>query len=237
MLPLRLLLRRPAGRKCPKYRLTGSFVEPGSKLPYCRQCGHCPVFRNPQHIRLGVLGNNSLAKGVIQPSTSPRYFEQALSRPPRHCPNTSSPRQHAPRAIHSHMEECSASFYHKEALQKLAAAVWNEGRGTGDWMDAVIETCELDRGYLKTHGQTIQTGCERFEIYCLRHSALTMLAESGCDAFTLARIAGHSSITITQRYCHPQADAIERAFGKLSDGNKIGHTTELLANKKSDRAV
>jgi hypothetical protein len=41
------------------------------------------------------------------------------------------------------------------------------------------------------------------------------LAESGCDAFTLARIAGHSSITITQRYCHPQADAIERAFAKL----------------------
>jgi len=37
----------------------------------------------------------------------------------------------------------------------------------------------------------------------------------GCDAFTLARIAGHSSITITQRYCHPQADAIERAFAKL----------------------
>jgi hypothetical protein len=33
----------------------------------------------------------------------------------------------------------------------------------------------------------------------------------------LARIAGHSSITITQRYCHPQADAIERAFLKLAD--------------------
>jgi hypothetical protein len=32
----------------------------------------------------------------------------------------------------------------------------------------------------------------------------------------LARIAGHSSITITQRYCHPQADAIERAFAKLT---------------------
>src|SRR5262249_32113310 len=42
-------------------------------------------------------------------------------------------------------------------------------------------------------------------------------AEAGCDAFTLARIAGHSSITITQRYCHPQADAIERAFAKLPE--------------------
>lgn len=55
-----------------------------------------------------------------------------------------------------------------------------------------------------------------FPPYCLRHTALTNLAAAGCDAFTLARIAGHSSITITQRYCHPQADAIERAFTKLT---------------------
>ena len=51
-----------------------------------------------------------------------------------------------------------------------------------------------------------------FQPYVPRHSALTQLAEAGCDVFTLARIAGHSSITITQRYVHPQADAIERAF-------------------------
>jgi integrase len=55
-----------------------------------------------------------------------------------------------------------------------------------------------------------------FPPYCLRHTALTNLAAAGCDAFTLARIAGHSSITITQRYCHPQADAIERAFTMLT---------------------
>jgi integrase len=56
---------------------------------------------------------------------------------------------------------------------------------------------------------------KRFEPYVLRHTALTRLAESGCDVFTLARIAGHSSITITQRYVHPQADAVERAFAAL----------------------
>jgi integrase len=54
-----------------------------------------------------------------------------------------------------------------------------------------------------------------FVPYILRHTALTQLAQAGCDAFTLARIAGHSSITITQRYIHPQADAIERAFAPL----------------------
>ena len=60
-----------------------------------------------------------------------------------------------------------------------------------------------------------------FEPYCLRHTALTWLAESGSDAFTLARIAGHGSITITQRYCHPQAEAIESAFLKMSEGHGV----------------
>jgi site-specific recombinase XerD len=55
-----------------------------------------------------------------------------------------------------------------------------------------------------------------FQPYVLRHTALTQLAEAGCDVFTLARIAGHSSITITQRYVHPQADAIDRAFQQTS---------------------
>jgi hypothetical protein len=64
------------------------------------------------------------------------------------------------------------------------------------------------------------SGVQRFEPYILRHTALTNLAKKGADAHTLARIAGHSSIVITMRYVHPQADAIERAFasahGKVS---------------------
>jgi site-specific recombinase XerD len=60
-----------------------------------------------------------------------------------------------------------------------------------------------------------------FEPYCLRHTALTNLADLGCDSFTLAKIAGHSSITITQRYCHPQADAIERAFSEMANRPRL----------------
>jgi hypothetical protein len=40
------------------------------------------------------------------------------------------------------MEECSASFYHKEAQHKLAAASqayeeWKQGERKRDWLDAV----------------------------------------------------------------------------------------------------
>lgn len=87
---------------------------------------------------------------------------------------------------------------------------------------------QLPDEFTAKHATVIQAGFKGFEICCFRHSALTMLAEAGCDAFTLARIAGYSSITITQRYCHSQADAIERAFGKLAGGHKIGNTAQFL---------
>jgi integrase len=76
------------------------------------------------------------------------------------------------------------------------------------------------------------SGIKAFEPYCLRHTALTNLGEAGCDAFTLARIAGHSSITITQRYVHPQADAIERAFAKLTNGSDSATDAKPVAVSK-----
>src|SRR5215472_295735 len=51
-----------------------------------------------------------------------------------------------------------------------------------------------------------------FVIHSLRHTMLTRLGESGVDAFTIMRIAGHSSITVSQRYVHPSHEAVERAF-------------------------
>ena len=71
----------------------------------------------------------------------------------------------------------------------------------------------LDRANAKAESKK---ELKHFQLYVLRHTALTRLAEAGCDVFTLARIAGHSSITITQRYVHPQADAIERAFQRTT---------------------
>ncbi len=126
-----------------------------------------------------------------------------------------------------HLEESSAKIYHGEAVKRLttasaAYAAWVRQGRDGNWADVVGATGKLAPEYLERHSGAIQAGWKGFEPYCLRHSALTMLAESGCDAFTLARIAGHSSITITRRYCHPQADAIERAFKQVQGVLTVG---------------
>jgi integrase len=54
-----------------------------------------------------------------------------------------------------------------------------------------------------------------FVFYSLRHTFLTRLGESGCDAWTLARIAGHSSIGISARYVHPSEEAVLNAMTNL----------------------
>jgi integrase len=61
-----------------------------------------------------------------------------------------------------------------------------------------------------------------FVLYSLRHTFLTRLGESGCDVWTLARIAGHSQIQISSRYVHPSEDAMFAAMSRLG-GHKIGH--------------
>ena len=55
---------------------------------------------------------------------------------------------------------------------------------------------------------------------------LTRLGESGCDAWTLARIAGHSSTAMSARYVHASEDAVLAAVERLS-GHNFGHTARL----------
>ena len=69
-------------------------------------------------------------------------------------------------------------------------------------------------------------GVRRFVLYTLRHTFLTRLGASGCDVWTLARIAGHSSITISSRYVHPSADSVLHAMAMLS-GHSSGHNAEI----------
>ncbi len=100
------------------------------------------------------------------------------------------------------------------------------------WL-APTKSGHIDHSSLKKqHAKTFRTVNEAaakdglppitpFVLYSLRHTFLTRLGQSGCDAWTLARIAGHSSITISARYVHPSEDAVLAAFSNLG-GHKIG---------------
>ena len=122
-------------------------------------------------------------------------------------------------------------------------------RSTGTWSKETGKT-QHSAAIAKVNQKTAKTNAKReasgekplplplpaFEPYVMRHTALTRIAPL-CDAFTLARIAGHSSITITQRYCHPQADAIEAAFSKFGNREVVtdgGHHEKQLPKSTTD---
>jgi integrase len=62
----------------------------------------------------------------------------------------------------------------------------------------------------------VQLGYEHLRRHDLRHTGLTWLADAGVLIHVLQKIAGHGSITTTQRYLHPSKRAITEAGAALS---------------------
>ena len=102
------------------------------------------------------------------------------------------------------------------------------GRPAEGWVwPAPTKTEHIDHSSLKKqHAKAVKlSGVRPFVLYSLRHSFLTRLGESGCDAWTLARVAGHSSVAISSRYVHPSEDLVLAAMSRLG-GHKSGHSEE-----------
>jgi integrase len=105
----------------------------------------------------------------------------------------------------------------------------NMGKPREGWVwSAPTRSGHVESSSLKKQHQKAQrlSKVPPFVMYSLRHTFLTRLGESGCDAWTLARIAGHSSVGISSRYVHPSHDAVLAAMDALG-GHNSGHTQEI----------
>src|SRR5262245_1075125 len=61
---------------------------------------------------------------------------------------------------------------------------------------------------------------KEFVIHSLRHTFGTRLGESGADAFTIMKLMGNSSVTVSQKYVHPTPESLERAMKRLDARNQ-----------------
>ena len=68
-------------------------------------------------------------------------------------------------------------------------------------------------------------------IHCSRHTFLTRFGEAGADAFTIKKVAGHSGVTISERYIHPTPEGQERAFERFANLNQ-----EAIEKAEKDEA-
>jgi integrase len=62
----------------------------------------------------------------------------------------------------------------------------------------------------------IQLGYEHRRRHGLRHTGLTWMADAGVPVHVLRKIAGHASLTTTQRYLHPDMTSIAAAGDSLT---------------------
>jgi integrase len=114
-------------------------------------------------------------------------------------------------------------------VRRILEARWaNVSKALEGWVwPASTRSGHIEPSSLKKqHRKALKLSKVRpFVLYSLRHTFLTRLGESGCDTWTLARIAGHSSIAISARYVHPSHDAVLSAIDKLG-GHRIGHSED-----------
>lgn len=66
-------------------------------------------------------------------------------------------------------------------------------------------------------------------LHTLRHTFLTEAAEY-TDPFTLQYVAGHKNIKTTMRYVHPQANAVDKLFGRLGQMRCGGYKNGYMEN-------
>lgn len=85
----------------------------------------------------------------------------------------------------------------------------------------------------KQHRRALRESRVRhFVLYSLRHTFLTRLGESGCNVWTLARIAGHNSIAMSARYVHPSEDAVVSAMAQLQEARAPQLESSAAAPKR-----
>jgi integrase len=90
----------------------------------------------------------------------------------------------------------------------------------GDSPDTPILVTSLDHLHRRVcepivDGKKVILFPREFVLHGLRHTFLTRLGEAGADAFTIMKLAGHSSVTVSQRYVHPTPESCELAFERL----------------------
>jgi integrase len=78
-----------------------------------------------------------------------------------------------------------------------------------------------------------------FVLYALRHTCLTRWGNSGMDAWTLARLAGHSNIRQSMVYVHPSDRALHAAIDRavLTGGDVSGDIAKLPVAKRKQKLL
>jgi integrase len=104
-------------------------------------------------------------------------------------------------------------------VRAVLGSLW---QASGKPESGYVWPAETNSGYVndetlrRAHLKALKaSGVRHFVLHSIRHTFMTRLGESGCDVWTLARIAGHASIKVSSHYVHPSQNAAEAAILRL----------------------
>jgi integrase len=113
-------------------------------------------------------------------------------------------------------------------LRGIIEARWKEaGKPTTGWVFPAKRAKVghiVDNTVYEPHQNAVKKvklNPREFVLYALRHTCLTRWGNSGMDAWTLARLAGHSNIRQSMTYVHPSDNALHAAIDRMSGDNGL----------------
>jgi integrase len=105
-----------------------------------------------------------------------------------------------------------------------------QGRPVVGWVFSASTRSGRVESLKSQHRKALQvSGVPPFVLHSLRHTCLTRLGEVGCDPFTLCKLAGHSSVKISEKYIHLSNERGVNAVANLEQYN-LRKERELAAS-------
>jgi integrase len=114
----------------------------------------------------------------------------------------------------------------------IAILSMRKGTASTEWVfPAPTQSGHIEPSSIKKQQKRafLQSGVAPFDLYSLRHTCLTRWAPH-MDPFTLGYLAGHTDMSITRRYVHPQQGTVREAMQRVS-GHKSGHSAVLAQDE------
>jgi integrase len=115
--------------------------------------------------------------------------------------------------------------------EKLKSKWVSDGNDAEDFQNHIAEkyvfpakdnTSQLSRHWASEQFRVLRDAMKLPDdcvVHSTRHTFCTRLGESGVGAFEIQRLAGHSSIVISQKYVHPTPALLENAIGRMGHVN------------------
>jgi len=147
---------------------------------------------------------------MSRPESGISYLAGRLSPEPGFAEVREGKSRHARRAV----PRTSRSRLMLEARRKAALSL--RVFAEGGWPpNAEYQRCPPTR-----QGSTGAWTSAEFVLHSLRHTFCTRLGEAGAEVFLIQRLAGHHSVTVSERYVHPTPESAVLAFRRLDAANR-----------------